>query len=434
MRATFILLIMFFANYHGASQSWQVISRIPGIGILSGISFADSLFGMTINSNGNNPPTVYKTEDGGETWAPSLELDSLYYGALTSIEVYSRNYALAGAYIGRIYKYDGTAWHLVYAEPGMTVNDFYLSDDQTGYAVGMEGLMLRTTDGGETWDHLAQVTYKDLDGIDGSGPLNLTVIANVVWPRETSGNRTTDPWWGYILSSHNGGLTWSAQEYTNHTIHGISMINDSTAYFCGAYYPGGGMSSNPFIWKTDNNVISMNWSYSYYYPCFTSIDFAGQEHGVVVGCDGYITRYYSGEWHEEISPTTFDLHAVFVLEDTLRSRDGIMRQIYAWAAGDSGTVLKFDETIVGQQEPPDKQDPAFIYPNPVETKANLRIPNGGNQYVLTISDLKGRVLKAVDAGSQTLSELDLGFLVPGVYIARLTTSERILTQKIIKIR
>jgi hypothetical protein len=426
--------ILLFGHLSSAfAQEWEIVSQNEMF--ITEISFADPEFGMALGAGYNLVPTVYITEDGGYTWTPTLEVDTAYIGPWTALEVSSRTNALAAAmHNGKVYKYDGSTWHLIQTGTTDQINDFYFYDDQNGYAVGQYGLLLKTTDGGETWSPLPQITDTDIQEIDGSGPMHLKVISSVAWPKEARGNGKVDPWFGYVYTSHTGGLTWYEQYYTNYMFYGISMINDSTSFVCGDYYPGGGMSNKPFIWEIENYFISKPWYYGYFHPYLQDIDFASQEAGVVVGSDGFISRFYSGEWHDEISPTTVDLSSVCVLEDTVRTRNGIVRQIYAWASGDSGTVLMFTETIVGQQEQSIPPEQGFIYPNPFERNINLKLLNGMKPFVLKIYDLNGWTLLSFDSEFQSIQEIDLGFLDSGVYIARLTTPGRVLTQKIIKIR
>ena len=48
----------------------------------------------------------------------------------------------------------GVTWRLVYFDPerAQPVMDIHFVDGQTGYAIGAYGLMMKTVDGGETWD------------------------------------------------------------------------------------------------------------------------------------------------------------------------------------------------------------------------------------------------------------------------------------------
>jgi photosystem II stability/assembly factor-like uncharacterized protein len=103
-------------------MSWQEIV-IPGIGTRAIMSFVDSHHGWIAlskgGSTGSNKPypesTVLITRDGGKAWKKVFHLTS---------------------------KRGNRAW----------IFDIFFLDESNGWAVGSDGLYLRTTDGGEHWE------------------------------------------------------------------------------------------------------------------------------------------------------------------------------------------------------------------------------------------------------------------------------------------
>ncbi|MHC4422872.1 MAG: WD40/YVTN/BNR-like repeat-containing protein, partial [Planctomycetota bacterium] len=92
-------------------------------------------------------------------------------------------------------------------------------DDQTGYAAGAVGTILKTTDGGETW--VAQ-TSGSVTGLKAMCFVNASVgfVVGTV---------------GEILRTDDGGETWVPQ--TSNTTENLRRVkfpvDDQTGYICG---------------------------------------------------------------------------------------------------------------------------------------------------------------------------------------------------------
>lgn len=93
---------------------------------------------------------------------------------------------------------------------------------------------------------------------------------------------------------------------------------------------------------------------------------------------------------------------------------------YNWVA--SNEIITSAEEIPGSQKP-------LLYPNPADNK--LRIKSGYPIVSVEIYDISGRRIISVKINSAD-ADLDIDNLSCGVYIIRITTSDKIYTEKIVK--
>src|SRR4051794_13841927 len=119
---------------------------------------------------------------------------------------------------------------------GNTLQDFSFADTNNGFAVGARGTILKTTDGGNTWEILAGGTEDDLYGasfvdsttgtvVGNFGAILRTTDAGSHWTIQRDGmsdvlfgifftdanNGTAVGSDGLILSTTNGGTNWIPQ-------------------------------------------------------------------------------------------------------------------------------------------------------------------------------------------------------------------------------
>ena len=115
----------------------------------------------------------------------------------------------------------GQTWVHQSVNPGHPIAavDFPVND-QTGFAAGWAGVLLKTTDGGAHWDSLSSGTTSDLVGICFPGD---TLTGYVVG----SG--------GTVLKTTDGGATWVSEPTgVGDYFASVSFPTSSTGYVCGA--------------------------------------------------------------------------------------------------------------------------------------------------------------------------------------------------------
>jgi photosystem II stability/assembly factor-like uncharacterized protein len=99
----------------------------------------------------------------------------------------------------------GNAWEMKSIKSsGFTLHAISFADTQHGWAVGGYGLIMRTKDGGQTWDQLKRPTDFDLHAIHFINS-QVGYVAGRRWLRDKTGAETHSI---EILKTTNGGETW----------------------------------------------------------------------------------------------------------------------------------------------------------------------------------------------------------------------------------
>ncbi|MBQ0721216.1 MAG: hypothetical protein KBT88_04530 [Gammaproteobacteria bacterium] len=185
----------------------------------------------------------------------------------------------------------------------------YFIDAQRGWAVGEQGLILSTLDGGQNWR--AQTLGAQLP------------LSDVVFNKEASQGWLVGVG-GRIFTSLDGGTSWRPQNSgTRMTLLALSL-NDGVAALCVVGQSGlvltssdGGESWQQQNSETDNTL--------------TAVSFVDAQRGWAVGSAGSILNTTDGGIH-------WDLHDS-ATDDRLRAVDFNADSTSGWAVGDKGRVL-----------------------------------------------------------------------------------------------
>ncbi|MFZ1729958.1 MAG: hypothetical protein WBQ23_00765 [Bacteroidota bacterium] len=136
----------------GATWVKQAIDSSAGSYYIENIAFADSHFGVLFGSRG-----FYTTTDGGWSWtqAAGKNYPGMYSFASPSPGTIIAVGGLAST--GMIYKSSdaGATWSMVYSSGGLFDEDWFskvrFRDAMHGLCVGIDGVTLWTSDGGDRW-------------------------------------------------------------------------------------------------------------------------------------------------------------------------------------------------------------------------------------------------------------------------------------------
>lgn len=215
------LLAMFAVLPALASGSWDP-QRSNIDGALKGVWFVDSTHGVAVGEAGANGADnqVLRTTDGGATWNPPTTLPSS--DTLNRVFFSDKTHGLAVGE-GVVLRTTDGGDHWTVASSGVpTANNqdleavFMLPDNQTAYASGGSGgsggskVLIKSTNGGQDWTD-ASAGLPDINET-GGGPTPYSLDA--MWWVSASegwlaGDRVnpTDP--GLILHTTTGGTSWS---------------------------------------------------------------------------------------------------------------------------------------------------------------------------------------------------------------------------------
>ncbi len=229
------------------------------------IKFVDPLNGLASSVDG-----ILVTNDGGETWTPrpnataADEWFDLQRGWRTD------NRTVVGGVIQQKIEYTtdgGVTWNLASVPGGTFVQRFFFRDPLNGWAVGTKENVIRTSDGGQTWQTLRgglnapiafdrvleDIFMADLNrgvAVGNSGLLYTTNDGGVNWTLRQSGSGervhkivATDAWhaWaamesGEILKTTDGGNFWKRGRFyigaspADATIAGIAFPSEQNGW------------------------------------------------------------------------------------------------------------------------------------------------------------------------------------------------------------
>ena len=250
---------------------------------LTDVVFADASTGVVVGSAG----TILSTSDGGETWAVDT---SATWHNLFGVCFASQTETWAVGSLTILHSTSGgSSWS---AEPSgtaryATLQDITFLNEDLGWAVGYAGAILRTIDGGNTWEcqkresvyDLADVWYYDVTFVDS---LNGWCV----------GGRGESPI-GLLLHTSDGGKHWTAQSFdSTQRLYGITFVNTDTGWAVGGDWEG---DVGAIVLKTTD--AGLTWIESANIPTANRLEavaFVDALNGWAVGCKATILRTTDG--------------------------------------------------------------------------------------------------------------------------------------------
>lgn len=318
MKLFLTLILLVSAQVCFAQTSWK-INRANGGSDLVTVYFTSSDKGWIAGDDGY----LAVTYDGGRNWTKRDigESDTIN-------EIYFRNddngYLVAGRrmYITRD---GGETWQVIQIN---RPNEFrgavpeYLSikfaDKKRGIVVGsilnkqnrvIDSLVMRTEDGGETWQRVVVPSKRELFHLDFVGTSRCWIVGDG----------------GIILSSSDGGASFSAQRSgTTNELFNVDFRDE---------YEGYAVGSKGTILRTESGGATWESVKTGYTGMFMRVDFADDKNGVIVGHGGVILRSNDRgkNWTKVASGTGESLYGLYFVKK------------YGWAVGAKGIVIQYDK-------------------------------------------------------------------------------------------
>jgi len=239
-----------------AGNTWTSLNT-NGLGIFTDIEFVNTQTGFAIGGGG----VFIRTTDGGDTWVFStIAGDDLY-----TVYFIDEQIGFVGGDNGLLMRTanGGLTWTTLEIGSSATINGIVFHDPNLGYAMGNGGTILRTFDAGLTWTLVADVTSGTMNVLcqrpDGKlfvagdhGKIYSAFDVTTPWTLEYEfdyrhiygmafySNQigyaiATDLWTnaGQILTTQNGGNTWSADASDTGMLFGIDISPDGVLGFIG---------------------------------------------------------------------------------------------------------------------------------------------------------------------------------------------------------
>lgn len=178
--------------------------------------------------------------------------------------------------------------------------DIQFPTQDTGYAVGYYGTILKTVDGGDHWNVLNSGTSKQLNSVYFlSGSLGYAAGGHVL-PGNSAGDSAI------ILKTYNGGDTWqTVYQDTDYNFNSIIFINENKGFAAGGSY------TLPIILMTEDGGSSWNPVNTDTVDALTEIQFPVPDTGYAVYRGGVLRSVDGGNNWSVVSPPPFPTEEYF---------------------------------------------------------------------------------------------------------------------------
>lgn len=309
-------VILTFTLAASGQLGWQA-GTVKANGDLVAVYFTSAEKGWIAGDAGY----LASTSDGGKNWSkyPLNTTDDIN-------EIYFRNddngYLVAGKKMF-ITRDAGRTWQetRIYKTTDFrTFSPEFLSirfvDRKRGFVIGsllnnkdevVDSLLMRTEDGGETWQRIIVPSKLELFDMASNGSSRLWIVGDK----------------GLILATTDGGDTWRTQTSgATRALFNVDFRDDKEGYVVG----GGGT-----ILRTENGGATWEKVVTSFPKSFKRVDFADDKNGWIVGFDGTILRSSDKgrTWVKQDSKTAENLYGLYIVKK------------YGWAVGANGAILEY---------------------------------------------------------------------------------------------
>jgi photosystem II stability/assembly factor-like uncharacterized protein len=330
----------------------------------------------------------------------------------------------------------GVSWN---QEPSGTSNNLtsvQFITDQLGYTAGQNGTILKTIDGGNSWTdisfgtkHIYEIHFLNADTgfvCGQNGAIYKTINGGATWLNiSTSLNsffslHFFDAQNGLIAGvgdfrTNNGGNSYSSFfPYQTSFIEDICFGNPTNGLLTDSRL------GNSCIYKTTD--FGLNWDTSFVIPSFIIFDLS---YATITSCYGVGNDYNVSviiktsddglSWTTQ-SPNTSALLVGIYFPDTLTG----------YAVGSNGTIIKTVNGGVGLMEI-SNSNKIKIYPNPI-TDEQIQLEGISSESIIEVFDNLGKMIVHL----KNKNYIDLNEYSKGIYILRITQPEGLINYKIIK--
>lgn len=373
----------------------------------------------------------------------------------------------------------GENWSQQFSNIGVSLSGISMTDSLHGWAVGHgsepPGLIIRTDDGGMTWeaidtsDHnLQDVFFVDpLRGwviganvdvpapglvkttVDGGNTWTDQLLPGIMFPNEVvfvnpqvgyigGTHRESDHFRMKVLKTTDAGTTWNP--FIDWGVDGDMFFSDMmfldslTGWISGSYSAiqiGGGTNDNGFITRIENGAAG--W-YDYIYEDAwkpLAIYFTTPDSGWGVGQSGlFMDTQDNGEhWTIQNLPPNLLLVDITFADDN-----------HGWAVGKNGTVLFTENNgytgIAVHQGVGNATPELIIFPDPASSYVQIRFEmKSHGKAKITLHNTSGQFMQEIFIGDLSAGTQSIGWpiqdLPQGIYFVRVMTPQDLMTKKLI---
>jgi photosystem II stability/assembly factor-like uncharacterized protein len=323
----------------------------------------------------------------------------------------------------------GLTWESQSSGTSNVLYSTYFTDEITGWAVGQYGSILHTTNGGEEWNsqnsgtsnNLQSVCFVDVSTgwvVGRLGTVLKTTDGGAHWESQSSG--TTAWLYSVCFATVNDGWAVGSNGTILNTSNGgqswEAQISGTTDYLSSVHFcdsdTGWTAGNGGTIFKTTDGGLNWMAVNTRTTEWLRSVSFRDARTGWAVGSNGTILMTEDGgeSWSARKSFTDHTLNAVYYRDDNI-----------GWAVGEAGTILKMTmydllteiEDNARASSLPHKFELYQNYPNPFNPITNIEF---------SIQEIKFVTLKVYNILGQEIATLVSDRLAPGHYKYALNAS------------
>ncbi len=230
-------------------QGW-IFQDSSALAMLMGVSAVDEQTCWAVGASAGSSTTmpgalIAKTTDGGSSW---VQQDPGVQTMLTCVSAVDADTCWAGGWGCILRTTDGGAsWNVVIASADYIVNGICAVDENTCWAVGgtmsgTGGYIIRTVDGGANWSVPVAALSHTMLGISALDSDTCWAVGGRVTYGGIDYHGMAE---GAILSTNDGGATWTGHGDIDYAYNGVEAVDTQTIWVCGTYVPRYSQITNP---------------------------------------------------------------------------------------------------------------------------------------------------------------------------------------------
>ncbi|MHC1737514.1 MAG: WD40/YVTN/BNR-like repeat-containing protein [Ignavibacteriaceae bacterium] len=199
----------------------------------------------------------------------------------------------------------GNNWSLKNSNTTKLLSSIAFLDDLRGFVVGYEGTLLKTIDGGETWTLVSLATLVNFYSVRFNNSIGIITCGN-----------------GMILRSSDSGNSWIPIYLNTDALLLNSSFKENIIYVFGSQTIIAKSTNNGASWTSANPGYNFTWMQSGHF--FTPLS------GIIIGGGGMMIKTTNGGTSWLSMPISFEhLEEIFFVNNNK-----------GWLVGDHGTIFK----------------------------------------------------------------------------------------------
>lgn len=456
---------------------------------LHSIYFSTPEIGWAVGDSG----TVLETTDGGYNWIHKNINELVSFFSISFVDINNGWIAGNGFNVGTgvIYKTTngGVSWQQKTIGVSTDIYSIFFLNSNYGWAAG-DFAILRTTDGGETWNSQSVFFFNSIYFIDQNlgwvvgetGQIKKTTNSGLSWVNlgidledfSCVKFYNSDVGWvsgreGRVWKTTNGGINWSLQiQNLNQSFYSIDLVNENTVWLSSdsgvVYYS----LNSGADWQIQQTTIDEN---------LFSIFFINNNTGWVVGEKGRILKTINSglpvellSFKSSVENQSVRLNWITATEvnnagfEVERKRNENW-QVIGYVQGNGSTTepklysfidedlllgsyqyrlkqldyngtFEYSNIIEVEIDLPTGYTLSQNFPNPFNPNTKIRwgVPTNGYQSLI-VYDILGNIVEKLVDEFRNAGQYEIGFsssnLASGIYYYRLTSGEFIETRKML---